>query len=156
MDNSSVSQMKTIDDEMSKIIIPKVYANILWRTSWCCLFSSIYAFYMKHFMLSFVPGCVFLVSINYWYHPDYSWRRYLDMIVVHLAIIYQTYYTCSYQFENFKISLLIMCFAIKFYLFGLYFYKLKIYWLSTYCHAIFHVIANIANVVLYSGKKQIF
>jgi len=55
------------------------------------LISCIYAIYKNHYDLALVPGGVFLTSINYWRCPDYSWRRYLDMIYVKLALIYQIY-----------------------------------------------------------------
>ena len=31
-------------------------------------------------------------------------------------------------------------------------YKKKLYWKSTYSHCMLHLIANIANIVLYSGR----
>jgi hypothetical protein len=130
----------------------KDQSNFLWRTSWISFISAIYAFYQSHYMLALVPAGVFLTSINYWYHPDYSWRRYVDIMFVIFAIIYQTRYAFSHNAEHLDISLVFMGAAAQFYLFGIYFYSMRRYWLSAYCHSGLHLFANIANIVLYSGK----
>jgi hypothetical protein len=137
----------------STVIFPsKSHSNFLWRTSCISIFSSIYAVYQKHYILSLLPAGVFLTSINYWRHPDYSWRRYVDIVFSHFAIIYQIYYAFSHNAEHFDLSLVFMGAGAQFFLFGIYFYNKKQYWLSTYCHSGLHLFANISIIVLYSGK----
>ena len=73
------------------VILPPSHHWFLWRLSWLSLFSSLYALHQKHYYLALVPFSVFVTSVMYWCHPDYSWRRYLDMFVVHGALFYQLY-----------------------------------------------------------------
>ena len=133
-------------------IISKEQSNVLWNTSWFCFLSAFYAFYREYYFLSLLPGGCFLTSINYWHLPDYSWRRYIDIIYVKCSVFLQTYHAYIKQAEHFEIYLVIMFMAIQFYIFGVYFYVKKHYWTSTFCHALLHLFANIANIILYSGK----
>ena len=91
-----------------------------------------------------------MTSINYWSYPDYSWRRYLDMTYVRLALIYQLYRAYQYQYMEYYYSLTFI--AANMYPLGIYYYKKKLLWHSTYAHCLLNIIANIANIVLYSGR----
>jgi hypothetical protein len=124
--------------------------NIVFRISFLSLATSFYASYNGFYDLALCPGGVFLTSINYWRKPDYSWRRYLDMAYVKLAMSYQLYraYKSQYMAQYY----ILMVFAICFYQLGIYYYKKNKYWESTYAHCSLHIISNIANVVLYSGR----
>jgi hypothetical protein len=133
------------------ILYPEQY-SFIWKASFFSLFSCIYAFYNNHYDLALVPGGVFLTSINYWYKPDYSWRRYVDMGVVYTSLIYQ--FLRAYNAEYSKIYYVSMCFAASFYPLGIYYYNKKQYWPSTYAHSMLHLIANISNVILYSGHIE--
>lgn len=144
---SSVNTFDTLS-----IFHSKDHSKFLWKISFVSILSSVYAVYRKHYMLAPVPAGVFLTSINYWRHPDYSWRRYVDIIFVNFALIYQTYYAFSHTAEHLDIALVFMGAAAQFYLFGIYFYIMKRYWLSAYFHGGLHLFANISNIVLYSGK----
>jgi len=82
------------------ILEPDQYKNI-YNVSFLALGSCAYAAYKGHYILSICPGGVFLTSINYWYYPDYSWRRYLDMTYVSLALFYQLYKAYGAQYGTF-------------------------------------------------------
>lgn len=133
-------------------ILTKPQAKFLWRTSWFSVISSLYALYQKHYWLALFPGSVFITSINYWRCPDYSWRRYIDIFVVNYSVVHQTYFAYVHNAENFQTSFLFMQTGAFCFLLGVYFYEKKQYWLSTYFHALLHFFANIANIILYSGK----
>ena len=105
--------------------------------------------YKGHYDLVLVPGGVFLTSINYWHKPDYSWRRYVDMVYVKMAVSYQMYR--AYNAENARLYYFILFFSIFCYKIGNYYYKKKMYWHSTYSHSMLHIIANLSNFVLYAG-----
>jgi hypothetical protein len=137
---------------MKCILYPEQY-KIIYRISFLSLGTSMYALYNKHYYLSICPGGVFLTSINYWIYPDYSWRRYLDMTYVKLALMYQLYkaYGSQYMVHYY----LIMIVAFSMYPLGIHFYKKNLYWHSTYAHCTLHIISNIANIVLYSGQMEI-
>jgi len=63
---------------------------------------------------------------------------------------YQLYkaYKSQYMIQYYAL----MVIAVSFYQLGVYYYKKKLYWKSTYSHCMLHLIANIANIVLYSGR----
>ena len=134
---------------MECILYPDQY-KIIYNISFLSLGSSIYAVYNGYYCLSICPGGVFLTSINYWIYPDYSWRRYLDMTYVKFAFIYQVYKAYGSQYMIYYY--LLMFIAISMYPLGIYYYKKNLFWHSTYAHCILHIIANIANIVLYSGR----
>jgi len=134
---------------MKYVLYPEQY-KIIYNVSFLSLASSMYAVYNGYYYLAMCPGGVFLTSINYWRHPDYSWRRYLDMTYVKLALIYQLYKACGSQYMVYYYS--IMLIALSTYPLGIYYYNKNMYWHSTYLHCSLHIISNIANIVLYSGK----
>jgi hypothetical protein len=134
---------------METILYPEQY-KLIYNISFLCLISSIYAVYQKHYVLSIVPGGVFLTSINYWRYPDYSWRRYLDMICVKSALLYHLYRAYNSQYMIHYYSLVL--FAVSMYPLGIYFYRKKLLWHSTYAHCILHITGNISAIILYSGR----
>jgi hypothetical protein len=130
-------------------IFYKQQYNIIYNISYLSLGSCIYAIYNKHYYISICPGGVFLTSINYWRFPDYSWRRYLDLIYVQLALMYQLYkaYNSEYMMYYYLCTFVSI---IMYYISNMY-YKKEMYWHSIYYHCLLHIFANIANIILYSG-----
>jgi hypothetical protein len=134
---------------MECILYPEQY-QLIYYVSFLSLASSMYAFYRRQYSISMGVGFVFFTSINYWSHPDYSWRRYLDMTAVQLTMYYQMYRARNAQYKTpFYIFLFI---GISMYPIGVYYYYQHLYWHSTYIHCLLHVFANISNWVLYSGR----
>ena len=75
--NKKMISKKMISREITGYLKPSQY-NIIWNLAWLSLSSSVYATYKGHYNLAFIPGGVFLTSINYWRNPEVrSWRRYL-------------------------------------------------------------------------------
>jgi hypothetical protein len=135
--------------DMDCILEPEQY-NLIFRVSFLSLGSSVYAIHNGYYDLALCPGGVFLTSITYWVKPDYSWRRYLDMLYVKFALSYQLYKAYNSQYMVYYYTLIAI--TVAFYPLGVYYYKKKLYWKSTYSHCMLHLIANIANIVLYSGR----
>ena len=135
---------------MSECILEPEQYHILWRASFFSLATSLYAIYKGHYNLAFCPAGVFCTSINYWRHPDYSWRRYVDMTYVHLALLYQLRAASRSEYGNNYYA--IMALGACCYQVGVVYFKKKDYWRSTYAHVGLHFIANVGNLVLYSGK----
>ena len=124
--------------------------KFIFNTSFLSIGSFFYAIYNGYYVLSLCPGGVFLTSINYWRKPQYGWRRNLDMTYVFLAFNYQNYmaYRSQYMIQYYIIILLAICC----YPFAKYYSKNHFFWRSAYMHCLLHIIANIANFILYSGK----
>lgn len=108
-----------------------------------------YAVYRGHHF-AICPGTVFLTSIFYWQKPDYSYRRYVDMVAVHSALIYQ--HSFAYQYEYATPYYVVMTCAMLLYPVGVYYYTLKEDWSSTYTHLFVHILGNFANIILYSSN----
>jgi hypothetical protein len=151
INQSLMNNKKNVDREITGYLKPSQY-NIIWNVSWLSLSSSLYAIYKGHYNLAFVPGGVFLTSINYWREPAVSsWRRTLDVGYVNMALIYQLYkvYITNAQYSKeyyFFTGIASVCYQI-----GMYYYKKKKYWKHIIYHSGLHIFANIANFILYSG-----
>jgi hypothetical protein len=127
--------------------------SIIYNVSFLSLGSSMYAMYNGYYGLSIYPGGAFLTSVNYWRKPDYSWRRYLDMFFIKYALSRQLHsaYGAEYAREYYTLTFIAVCF----YGLGVYYYSQNLHWHSTYAHCTLHIIANIANVILYSGEIKV-
>jgi len=132
------------------LVLYPEYSNVLFKASFLSLGSALYALAKGHCYIGIVPLGVFLTSINYWRKPDYSWRRYLDMTYVHFAFSYQLYLARNAEYGRYYYAISFL--SAGFYQIGLIYYKRKDYWRSTYAHTGLHIVSNVANVILYSGK----
>jgi len=111
--------------------------------------SSLWAMYQHYYDLSFVCMGVYLTSVNYWRKPDYSWRRYVDMIAVKVAFAYHLF--CAYGAEYCVWYIAFVCAALFSYYMGIVLFRQNLIWLSVFAHCMLHVFANVGNYVLYSG-----
>ena len=126
-------------------------STAIYYVSHILLISSVYAFYQKHYHLFIAPAAIFVTSIHYWKKPDYSYRRYLDMLVVWVGFLRQHFYAYNMKYANIYYILMILassCFPI-----GIYLHK-KDSWKSTYAHIMLHLLANIGNIILYSSPSM--
>lgn len=133
-----------------RTVLPASQFQLIWRLSWLSLLSGIVALACRHFDLFWVPLGVWLTSINYWRHPDFSWRRYLDIVFVQVALWYQVYraYGADNRDWYYSITGIGMCC----YLVGVYCKQVhKSTWASTLCHCLVHILGNAANIALYVG-----
>lgn len=73
------------------LVLPREQYMYIWWLAWLSFVSGIVAVARGYTDLCFVPFGVWLTSILYWYKPDYSWRRYVDMAWVQCALWYQVY-----------------------------------------------------------------
>ena len=138
--------------------LPLPQANFIWRCAWFSVSSAIYAASASATAstatthLAVVPASVFATSLLYWRNPvRNSWRRTLDMAVVFSGVTYQTYYAFRHIRDTpaMKIySALIGCSAAC-YVLSQYFMGRGLLWPATYAHASIHLVANVANLVLY-------
>jgi hypothetical protein len=141
-------------DHHPDLTLPLPQADFIWRCAWLSVPSAIYAATAASSTthLAVVPASVWLTSLLYWRNPVRdSWRRTLDMAVVFSGVTYQTYYAFRHIRDTPAIarySALIGCSAACY---GLshYFMGRGLLWPATYAHASIHLVANVANVVLY-------
>jgi len=135
-------------------ILYKEQYQFICKTSFLCIISGIYALHRGYYGMALGPTVVFLTSINYWRKPDFSWRRYVDMAVVKISLL--CHFITSIRSNRFWSYNLTIVTSVLFYLLGIEYYKRKMYWHSTYSHSMLHLIANVANIILYSGEIEPF
>ena len=133
----------------STTILPKEQYSILYKASYMALAASLYGVYRQHYHVAIVPASIFLTSINYWRHPDYSWRLQLDLAVVRTMVAYQ--HLMAWRMEQAIPYYVCAALMIVFYMFGHHNFNKKNYWAFTYFHFMVHLSGNIGNVVLYSS-----
>ena len=131
-------------------ILDKEQATYIYYTSYLSLCSCLYATYRQQYDVSFLTGTVFLTSINYWRHPTNSYRRFMDITAVNTALFYQNYMLYNAEYANIYYTIMFCSFLS--YMYGIHLYNKKEYWNSTYAHMGVHIFANIANIVVYSGR----
>jgi hypothetical protein len=115
-------------------ILPE-QSRLIWKISFLTFLSSIYALYNKHYDLFFVPGGIFITSINYWKNPSNLYNKYIDIYYVNITLIYQLLRAYNSEYE--KIYYTIQIFGLLFYPLSLYYWHIKYYWLSTYLHILY-------------------
>ena len=131
------------------MILPVEYSTILYPTSFIPLISSVYAITNGMWVYSLIPTCVSGSSILYWYNPDYSWRRYLDMAVVQVGFICITWLSFYSATQAYFIITEII--AICMFYLGVYFYKHKHHYYSALAHSGLHILATLANIIVFMG-----
>ena len=136
------------DDLYNGVTLPAPQANYIWSLAWLSFCSGVYAMRRGYYDLSLVPLGVWLTSMNYWRRPDFSWRRYLDIMYVHSSLAYQL--TRAVKAQNARSYFICISIAIFFFPIGIY-YKQKPS-TSAFFHGMVHIFGNIANVILYSGE----
>ena len=128
-------------------VLPPGPSAYLWRLSWLSFISAIVALSRGYYNLFFVPLGVWATSILYWWRPDYSWRRYLDIGYVQFALWYQVYRAAKAQ--NAMAYYVLTFSGVAFFPLGSYLSASP--WSSALCHGMIHILANAANICLYSG-----
>ncbi len=136
----------------NSVILYPEQSYFIWKASWFSLISCLYAIYKGYNDLAIVPGGVFVTSLNYWSNPDYSWRRTLDMNYVRIALSYQL--VRSYNSDYAIPHLILMILAVSCFPISWKYYKNNQWWKSVYIHSLVHILGNIGNIVLYSGKIE--
>ena len=134
--------------ENKPILLPEQY-NLIWKISFIHFLCSIYAMYRQHYIIALCPACVFVTSLNYWRYPDYSWRRYVDMVVVKSTIAYQIVTAYNAEYNRYYYITLVM--SLCFYPTGIYYHKKRMLWHSTIAHVLLHLTGAVTNIILYSG-----
>lgn len=135
------------DGLYSGCVLPPGPSAYLWRLSWLSLLSAAVALARGHADLCLVPLSVWATSALYWWRPDYSWRRYLDIGCVQVALWYQCYRAVQAQHALAYFSLTLA---------GMPFFPLGAClaaspWSSALCHGMVHILGNAANICLYCG-----
>lgn len=131
------------------LIVSREQARCIFRMAYVSFLSSLYAAIRGYYDLSLVPLSVGCSTMLYWSEPRYGWRRHVDMGTVALALCYQLYRTTGAEFAGLYYGLTVITIAC--YPVGIYKHQRGNIWDGVYAHCGLHLLANIANFVLYSG-----
>jgi hypothetical protein len=135
---------------MNTRVFKPEHSIILYRSSYLSAISTLYAFHRGYYHLTVGPGAVFLTSIHYWRDPDYSYRRYLDMVTVQCALWYQNIQLYNAEYAN--VYYMIMLCAIAMFPISQYYHYRSDHLKSVYFHMMIHILGNTANIVVFSGN----
>lgn len=135
-----------------ELVLPETHSRKILYASPISFISSAYAWHRGYYDLMFVPGSVGISSVLYWVYPDYSWRRTFDIAVVQIALWYQVYRVWSGGATFLMEYCMFTATSILFFVFGLISYRKNHLKLSTFSHCSLHIIANIGNLIVYSGE----
>jgi hypothetical protein len=137
------------------LTLPIPQAHFIWYCAWLSIPSAIYAYShptTTHFAP--IPAAVFATSLLYWRNPlRDSWRRKLDIIVVSAGLTHHMYYALYHPTPHTPTYLALIGVSMMSYTISQYYSDRQQYWPAAYAHAMIHLVANIANFVLYYGIK---
>jgi len=128
------------------LVLPPQYSIRIYYSSFITLFSVSRSFYfglLDHFILS---SAVFLTSVHYWKNPVFGWRRNIDITIVSISCIYQSIKAFSSNTRDLYFILILMCIICY-----IKARNSKNLHHSSLWHSTIHILANIANIVLYNG-----
>ena len=140
------------NDELNGQTYTPNQSSILLKTTTSTIVSLVYAIKQHQYDFALCNACVLFTSVNYWRDPKYTcMRRYIDIVSVLSSLIYHMCIALQSQraLQYYTITALGICF----YHLGCVHYNDKDYWRSTYSHSVLHILANLAQVVLYSGNR---
>ncbi len=136
------------------LVVPRNYGQMIAHLAPISILSGLYGLWMGHgFDIVIVPFSVGCTTYLYWHNPTYSWRRNLDMATVTVMCLYQAYRAlyAEYMF----MYLLFHATGIASYLCGMhYYYNKEEHYIGMLFHVGIHILPNIGNMVLYSGKIE--
>lgn len=142
------------------LVLPIPNAFFIWRCAWMSIFSAGFAWsHPKTAHFAIVPLGVFVSSLNYWRYPiRNSWRRWTDITVVFSGLTYQSYYAYTIHdpvIDSTYLNRYVYLIVLSSVCYGLsnYFMGMGCIWAATYAHASIHLVANIANIMLYNGYR---
>jgi hypothetical protein len=147
---SQSRQINCQEDELNGQTYPHKQSFALLKTTSVTIASALHAFHQRHYDFAFCNAVVLFTSVNYWRDPKSTcMRRYIDIAVVCSSLIYHLCVAFQSQraLQYYTITILGMCF----YHLGCVHYNDKDYWRSAYSHSVLHILANLAQIVLYSG-----
>jgi hypothetical protein len=133
------------------LVLPPTQHMCVYVVSLTSIVPGCYALSRGYYDLATVPLGTFCTSINYWRNPVFvSHRRTIDIIYVQYGLWYQIYR--AYSAENAIPYYIILFTAVSCFPLSWYFHKNKQPWKGTFIHSMVHIIGNISNMVLYSGR----
>jgi hypothetical protein len=130
-------------------------SNRLWWSSWMHAVSSAVALSLHVYDLSLLSVIVLITSLNYWRHPDYGYRRYIDIVCVQIACWWLGIRNIDaiepYRATGFVFGMItLFLFMTSLTLHRTHTER------STTLHSLVHVFGNIGSIIVYAGNLPAF
>ena len=132
-------------------IAQQIQGYFICGLSVCSLMSSLYGL-QRNVQLSYVPMGLFITSVNYWRNPTRGIRRNIDIMAVGFGIVTHLYSSTKTNQQGMYGTSMCICGVL--YGISWYLYKKGYSWSSTISHVLIHIVANIANVLLYNRLSE--
>jgi hypothetical protein len=148
------SQSTQQNDELNGQTYAPKQTSILLKTTGATITSIVYAMKQRQYDFALCNAVVLFTSVNYWRDPKCTcMRRYIDIAVVLSSLFY---HMCSaFQSQRALQYYTITALGVCFYHLGCVHYNDKDYWRSAYSHSVLHILANLAQLALYSGSRNL-
>jgi hypothetical protein len=134
----------------SELCIPREYARWLWWSSWMTGVSALSALLFNLYDLSMLAILVLGTSLNYWRHPDYGYRRYLDIASVQIALWWTAFRSVDATEPHRTVGLVfgvVLCIA---FVASVYMRQRDVV-LSTILHVFVHFFGNLGSIIAFTG-----
>lgn len=129
------------------LILPSKFSSRIYYISFLTIFPIMASIYFRLYNFTIVTTSVFVSSINYWRYPIKGIRRNIDMTIVSISFLYQSYIVILYTTYHIKFIYYLFNFlSILCYIFAR---KSKNYNRSSIYHCGIHILSNISNIILY-------
>lgn len=148
IDNIFVKNNEEIEIKVNEVDENK---DILFYSSFLCIFSVLYAYECKHYLFVFWTGVILFNSMNYWRNPIPCFRKYFDMFCVFSYAFYAFYLSIKMKYYFYFVFMII---AFSCYVVSLYCDTKKICNVSIFFHVMIHVITNTSNFYLFKKIKE--
>ena len=132
------------------LVVRPDQARVIFRMAYLSFLSATYALYRGHYDLSLVPFSVGCSTMIYWIHPTYSCRRWMDIAVVTVSLLYQLLRAATA--DNAIPYFIVKAGAVLCYPVGMYYHWRGNTWNGVYWHCGVHILGNLANIILYKAN----
>ena len=132
------------------MIVPRAQANYILSLSALSFLSGAYGVCQGHHVYGTIPLSVGLTTLLFWSHPVAGWRRWLDIAVSMTGAAFLL--VAAADAENRTPYYALKLAAMACYPVGHYWHNRGFVWRGTLWHGGIHILGNLANAVLYSGR----
>ena len=141
-----------LESDCKKLALPYEYSQYLYFISYLMIIPFFTAIYNKYYDCALVVGILLFTSINYWRCPDYSWRRWIDIIAVQVCLWWMVFR----NYDNVEPYRFVCYFFVYLFIISEYI-SYDLHYVnndmegSTFFHAIGHICGDIANTAVCAG-----
>jgi hypothetical protein len=139
----------------AKMCLSPALSRRLWWSSWIHAPALLVALSLQVYDLALLAGIVLFTSLNYWRHPDYGCRRYIDIVSVQVAIWWLGFRNMDALEPNRTMGFFFAIITTFTFMLSVRLYSTHIE-SSTTLHSLVHLFGNVGSIVVYMGHLPPF